>query len=150
MRPTGHANVCSVSDTLLYLQLNWVKKLLQARLNALKRWIFLIWIGFGKTLWRKWWTASADLKGQEHQLARDLMTSLWWAAREGNLMDQISTSYWQRHVCLLCRLPCCQRPENTAYCRHHACVWIKAIKLVHLQLGSPGRNLLAQVLHGTQ
>lgn len=42
MRPTGHVNVCSVSDTLLYLQLNWVKKLPQARLNDLKRWIFLI------------------------------------------------------------------------------------------------------------
>lgn len=143
LRPTGHDNVCSVSDTDLYLQLNWVKKLPQARWNILKRWIFMIWTIFGKTQWKNWWTVSAALKGQEQQLARDLMSSLWWTA-----WKKVTSEIIDNDMCVCCAI---YPPASTAK-GLLILIIICMLQLGHWTYPSPARvrNVLAQVLHETQ
>lgn len=80
LRPTGHESVCSVSDTFLYLQLNWVKKLPQARWNILKRWIFLIWIILAKLCGK-----SGELHQQTWRGRDTGCQETWWVACEEQL-----------------------------------------------------------------
>lgn len=80
LRPTGHDNICSVSDTFLYLQLNWLKKLPKARWNILKSWIFLIWIILAKLCGK-----SGELRQQTWRGRDNGWQETWWAAWDEQL-----------------------------------------------------------------
>lgn len=98
---------------------------------------------FGKTLWKKWWTASADLKGQEHWLPRDLMSSLWRAAWKKLTSETIDNDM---SVC------CAIYPAASTTKGLLILIIIRMPELGHQTCPSPARvrNFLAQVLHGTQ
>lgn len=141
LRPTGHDNVCSLSDTFLYLLLNWVKKLSQARWNFEKV-NFLNLDHFGKTV-EKWWTVSADTKGQEQRLARDSISSLWWVTWKKVTSEIIDNDM---SVC------CAIYPAASTSKGLLILIIICMPHLGHWTCPSPARvrNFLAQVLHRTQ
>lgn len=86
---------------------------------------------FGKTLWKKWWTASADLKGQEHWLQGDLMSSLWRAA-----WKKLTSETIDNDMSVCCAIyPAASTTKDCLFSSSSACLnWV--IKLVPLRPGS--------------
>lgn len=95
---------------------------------------------FGKTQWKTWWTESADLKGQEQRLARDLMSSLWWTA-----WKKVTSEIIDNDMSVCCAI---YPPASTAK-GLLILIIICMPQLGHWTCPSPARvrNVLAQVLH---
>lgn len=85
-------------------------------------------------LWKKWWTVSADPKGQEQWLARDLMSSLWWAT-----WKKVTSEIIDNDMSVCCAIyPAASTFKGLLYSHHHLHA---SVGLLNLSLSSQGQEL---------